>query len=180
MKISYCTNCHNRLWQLQQTLPTNLTFTKVGEVELCVLAYNDSSIEAYLKEHYSDYINSKRLIIKTHIDIKPYSFGYVKNLNHAMGQGHILFNLDADNFIEGVHEELLELKNDEILVTNLSYLKDGRGGRIGISRDNFNRLQGYKDNQQKPDDDDFIYRSLKLGLKLKRGLCIKAPLSNTN
>ena len=78
MKISYCTNCHKRLWQLKQTLPHNLAYTKVGEVELCVLVYNDDTVEPYLIEHYPEYISDGRLNIKTHVEDRPYSFGYVK------------------------------------------------------------------------------------------------------
>lgn len=48
MKVSYLTNCHNRLWQLQQTLPHNLKFTKIDEIEIVVLAYNDDSIKPYI------------------------------------------------------------------------------------------------------------------------------------
>ena len=48
MKVSYLTNCHNRLWQLQQTLHHNVKFTKIDEIEIVVLAYNDDSIKPYI------------------------------------------------------------------------------------------------------------------------------------
>ena len=53
MKISYCTSCGGRLWQLKQTIEHNLSFTKVAEVELCVLAYNDDEVEQYLLDKYA-------------------------------------------------------------------------------------------------------------------------------
>ena len=55
MKISYCTTCKGRLWQLKQTLEHNLSFTKVGEFELCILAYNDDTVEPYLNEAFPEY-----------------------------------------------------------------------------------------------------------------------------
>ncbi len=179
MKISYCTNCHNRLWQLEQTIEHNLSFTKVGEIELCVLAYNDETIEPYLMEHYSNHIADGRLVVKTHDDIKPYSFGYVKNLSHLLGQGRVLFNLDSDNYIDGVDKALITLQDGEILVTSMSYLKDGRGGRIGVTRNTFNQLNGYLDNQRRPDDDDFVFRAMQMGKRLKHAECTKIPISNS-
>ena len=178
MKISYCTNCHKRLWQLKQTLPHNLAYTKVGEVELCVLVYNDDTVETYLIEHYPEYISDGRLNIKTHVEDRPYSFGYVKTLSHAIGVGRVLFNLDADNYIECVHDALLDLQDNEILVTAMSYLKDGRGGRIGVTQSTYKQLGGYLDYQLKPDDDDFIIRAMQLGKRLKRADCVIAPIQN--
>lgn len=66
-----------------------------------------------LLQHIAD----GRLKVKTHHDdYKPldgsdFACGYVKNLSHAMGTGKILFNLDADNFIDNAHELLLQLKS---------------------------------------------------------------------
>lgn len=178
MDITYCLNCHNRLWQLQQTIEHNLQFTKANEVEICILAYNDETVEPYLVENFSEYINDGRLVVKSQTDDKPYTFGYVKNLSHSIGSGRVLFNLDADNYIDGVEQSLYNLKDDEILVTELSYLKDGRGGRIGISRNTFNRLGGYQDNQERPDDDDFVYRAMRAGIRLKRASCKVPPIPN--
>ena len=178
MKISYCTNCHNRLWQLQQTIQHNLQFTVSGKVELCVLAYNDITIEPYLIENFKPYIDDGRLKIKTHSDDKPYTFGYVKNLSHREASGDVLFNLDSDNYIDGVHEDLLTLGDSELLITDKSHLSDGRGGRIGITRRTFNTLGGYRDGQRKPDDEDLITRAIHSGLILRRAKCNIPPLEN--
>ena len=50
MKISFCTTVFKRLFQLKQTLPHNVKFTKVGEVEINILAYNAPSIRIYLEK----------------------------------------------------------------------------------------------------------------------------------
>ncbi len=181
MKISYCTSCGGRLWQLKQTIEHNLSFTKVAEVELCVLAYNDDEVEQYLLDKYAEYIADGRLKIKTHHDdYKPkdgsdFSCGYTKNLSHAMGTGKILFNLDADNFIDNAHEFLLQLKSNQIL-KNIA-LPDGRSGRIGIHRTLFNKVGGYQD-VGRSDDGDFVLRCLKAGAKLLQMDCNLAPISN--
>lgn len=180
MNISYCTNVYGRLWQLKQTLPHNLNFTKTDEVELCVLAYNDDSIEPYLIEHFSDYLNDGRLKIQTHTDDKPYSFGYVKRLSHAMGIGRVLFNLDADNFIDGVHDALLDLTDQQLLRTRYYVLKDGRGGRIGMTRNTYDEIGGYRDprSANTTEDNDLIMRAVIKGKKLCVADCDILPLTN--
>lgn len=182
MKISYCTNCHNRLWQLKQTIDHNISFTKAGEFELCILAYNDDEIEPYLKAHYADYIVDGRLKVRTHhddyvpVDGSSYACGYVKNLAHAMGTGEILFNLDADNFIDNAHELLLDLKPDEV-IKNINN-GDGRSGRIGVYKTMFDKVQGYRD-EGRNDDGDFIQRCLRAGARLKLMDCNIAPIANS-
>ncbi len=183
MLISYCTNCHNRLWQLQKTLEHNLKFLKKGEVELCILAYNDDSIEPFFKKVYPEYLSDKRVKIKNHKDeYKPldgsdYACGYVKHLAHEMGSGTILFNLDADNYIGNVHSYLLNLKPNEIL-NNIPFKFDGRNGRIGIHKTMYDLVGGYED-KGRSDDGYFISKCLKIkGTVLKSINCDIAPISN--
>lgn len=182
MKISYCTVCSNRLWQLKKTLQHNLGFTKVGEFELCVLAYNDDTVLPYLLENYSNYVADGRLKVATHYDdYKPvdgsnFACGYVKNLSHAMGSGEILFNLDADNFIDNAHELLVQLKANQI-IKNRGIIQDGRSGRIGVHRSLYKKVGGYRDTGRN-DDGDFTLRCVKLGAKLIHMECNKAPISN--
>lgn len=176
VKVSYCTTCHKRLWQLKQTIEHNLSFTKAGEIELCILAYNDDDVEPYLKEHYADYIKDGRLKVVTHHEDREFSCGYVKNLAHAMGTGEILFNLDADNFIDNAQDYLLQLKENEVL-KNVVSKQDGRSGRIGVYRTLFDKVCGYRD-VGRSDDGDFVLRCLKAGAKLKPMDCTLAPISN--
>lgn len=181
MKISYCTTCKGRLWQLKQTIEHNLSFMKSGEFELCVLAYNDDTVETYLNQHYAEHIADGRLKVKTHYDnYKPadggdFSCGYVKNLSHEMGIGKVLFNLDADNFIDNAHEHLLKLKTNEV-IKNIG-LPDGRSGRIGVHKALFKKVGGYRD-VGRSDDGDFVLRCLRVGAKLKQMDCNLAPISN--
>lgn len=181
MKISYCTVCCSRLWQLKQTIDHNLNFTKTNEFELCVLAYNDDEVEQYLRDKYAEYIADGRLKVKTHHDDykskdgSDFSCGYTKNLSHAMGTGKILFNLDADNFIDNAHEILLKLKANEVL-KNVG-VPDGRSGRIGVHKSLFKKVGGYKD-LDRSDDGDFVLRCLKTGAKIIKTDCALAPIPN--
>lgn len=181
MIISYCTTCHKRLWQLKQTIDHNLSFTKVGEFELCILAYNDDEVEPYLIKHYSDYIQDRRLRVRTHhddyipVDGSDFACGYVKNLSHEMGIGRILFNLDADNFIGDSHELIQNIEPYQVM-KNIGIL-DGRSGRIAIHRELFYKVGGYRD-VGRSDDGDFIRRCLSIGARLIHVDCSIPPLSN--
>ena len=181
MLVSYCTSCHKRLWQLKLTIDHNLSFTKNGESELCVLAYNDDEVEPYLYKYYANYILDSRLRVKTHFDdYKPldgssFACGYVKNLSHAMACGEILCNLDADNFIGNWHMHVLNLKQDQLL-KNVNK-GDGRSGRIACHKSMFNIVNGYRD-VGRSDDGDFVLRCLRQGAKLIQIDCSIAPISN--
>lgn len=185
MLISYCTTCHNRLWQLKQTLDHNLAFTVAGKVELCVLAYNDAETYRYLRENYAEYIADGRLRAldwrdeKAFADGSRWSCGYVKHLAHLMGRGDVLFNLDADNFIDDdLHTALLSLQSNEILITLQSeWRDDGRSGRIGVHRSMYGKAR-YR-NKGRGDDGDFISQCISQGLKVRQIRCEYKPISNT-
>lgn len=181
MFISYCTVCSHRLWQLKQTINHNLSFTSVGKVELCVLGYNENETEEYLKLTYPEFIQDGRLKVKTHYDdYKPkdgsdFACGWVKNFAHAMGTGKILFNLDADNFIDNAHMYLYYLREDQVL-KNI-YEPDGRSGRIGVHRSLFDRVGGYRD-EGRSDDGDFLSRCTDTGASIVFMNCDLKPISN--
>ncbi|WP_131669833.1 hypothetical protein [Psychrobacter pygoscelis] len=185
MRISYCTTCHKRLWQLKQTIAHNLAYTKTGQVELCILAYNDDETEHYLRDNYADYIEDGRLRVKTHIENKVFadgsrwSCGYVKDLAHKMATGRVLFNLDADNFIDNdLQATLFSLKKDEILITKQSeWQPDGRSGRIGVHHTLYIKVR-YRD-KGRSDDGDFIRRCIQAGAKAKQLRCQYKPIDNT-
>lgn len=178
MKISYCTTCHNRLWQLKHTLLHNLSYTIPNEIEICILIYNDKESYDYLKENYSEYIKTKRLKLLDWRDTNTWSCGYVKHLSHLLGTGKALFNLDADNFIDDtLNSELLTIQPKEIIITKQSEWKDdGRSGRIGIHKDLYGKAK-YRD-RGRSDDGDFISQCIALGAKVKQIPCKIPPISN--
>lgn len=180
MKISYCTTVSNRLWQLEKTLPTNLGRTLAGEVEICILAYNDATVIPWLHEHYPEYMDDGRIRAKLVVEDKPFSFSHTKNLSHQMALGDIVFNLDADNFICNAHSALLKLKEDEILVQTPNRIFDGRSGRIGCYKQVFDQLGGYDETIIRCTDGDFIKRAAKIGKKLIATNCQTTPIPNTN
>lgn len=184
MLISYCITCHGRLWQLIETLKHNLKFTQSGFFEICVLLYNDESAYEYLVGNYKEYLEDGRLRIKVHNEDRVFedgtrwSCGYAKDLSHKMGKGRVLFNLDADNFIDSeLRNSLLDLDANEILITEQSeWLPDGRSGRIGVHRCVYGKVR-YRD-RGRSDDGDFIGQCIGIGLKVKQVSCFYKPISN--
>lgn len=184
MQVSYCTTCHGRLWQLKQTIEHNLAYTKAGAVELCVLAYNDTETYKYLREHYAEHIADGRLRVldwhedKAFADGSTWSCGYVKHLAHLMGTGDVLFNLDADNFVDDdLHTALLSLQFNELLIIKQSeWRADGRSGRIGVHRAMYGKAK-YRD-RGRADDGDFIRQCIEQGAKVKQIRCEHIPIDN--
>ena len=93
-----------------------------------------------------------------------------------MGSGKILFNLDADNFIDNSLEYLVNLKENEI-AHNPPTLGIGHLGRIGVYRSLFDKVGGYRD-VGRADDGDFISRCLNTGARLVKLRCSVPPIDN--
>ena len=184
MRISYCTTCHQRVWQLAKTLPHNTQYLKSGEVELVIVAYNDDSVKPFLQANYADYLGDGRIRVIEHdsdkvfADGRRFSCGYVKDIAHRAGLGNVLFNLDADNFIDDeLHQTLLTLPANTLLITKQSeWLPDGRSGRIGCHKSDYGKIV-YKD-KGRNDDGDFIHQAILARLQIKQIPCKYKPIPN--
>lgn len=181
MILSYCTTCHGRLWQLKQTLPSNLKYTESGKVELFIAIFNDQEVVDYISKHYFDYIHDGRLKYIVINEDRLWSAAYVKNIAHFNSTGSIVFNLDGDNFIDdGLHSTLLKLTENQIVVPNVSNTINGHGaiGRIGMFRTLFNRLGGYKTRIGSSHDGDIVMRAIRMNKQSVRVSCMKEPIDN--
>lgn len=184
MKLSYCTTCYNRLWQIAKTLPYNTQYLKCYEVELVIVAYNDDSILPFLQANYADYLNDGRIRVIEHTEDKIFSdgshwsCGYVKDIAHRQAIGDVLFNLDADNFIDNeLHETLLTLPVNTLLITKQSeWLPDGRSGRIGCHKSDYGKIY-YRD-KGRNDDGDFMLQAHLARIKKIQIPCLIKPIPN--
>lgn len=184
MKLSYCTTCYNRLWQLAKTLPHNTQYLKSGEVELVIVAYNDDSVLPFLQANYADYLNDGRIRVIEHTEDKIFSdgsrwsCGYVKDIAHRAGLGDVLFNLDADNFIDDeLHQTLLTLPANTLLITKQSeWQPDGRSGRIGCHKSDYGKIY-YRD-KGRNDDGDFMLQAHLARIKKIQIPCLIKPIPN--
>lgn len=184
MKLSYCTTCHNRLWQLKKTLPHNVQYLKSNEIELVIVAYNDDSVMPFLQANYADYLCDGRIRVIEHNEDKIFadgsrwSCGYVKDIAHRAALGDVLFNLDADNFIDDeLHRALLSLPSNTMLITKqIDWRPDGRSGRIGCHKSDYGKIR-YRD-KGRNDDGDFMTQAHLAKLKFIQIPCKLKPIPN--
>ena len=184
MKISYCTTCQGRLWQLKKTINHNLRYTSVGEVELLILFYNDYHASIELAAEFQAAIADGRLRIinrtenVTFKDGSTWSYGYTKDIVHMAAYGDVLFNLDADNFIDDtLHHTLLNLQPNEVVITKQSeWSTDGRSGRIGLHKSLYGVVR-YGDDGRR-DDIELMNQCVGQRVKFREVSCKYTPVPN--
>lgn len=171
-RISFCTTCKNRFWQLYQTLPVNLEAIRAdGNSELVLVNYNsqdelDKWVRAYVKP-----VIKLGIVRYIHEQTEPYFHcSKAKNIAHFAARGRFVVNLDADNFIgetipvwRGIWAE----NRDTIIQGFCGDFADGTYGRIGLSKARFLALGGY-DEEMLPfahQDRDLISRAKAFGLR---------------
>ena len=174
MKLSFCTTCKERLWQLCQTFPANLEAVRAdGCSEIVLVNYNsndglDDWIRQFLPEIKSG------LLRYIHEQSQPhFHASRAKNLAHFAATGEYVISLDGDNFIGEtitVWRQIWNNHRDALIHGFCGEFGDGTYGRIGLPRNRFLVLGGY-DESFLPfghQDRDLIARGRALGLRLFR------------
>lgn len=169
-QISYCTTCKGRLWQLRQTLTTNLTSLD-DDSEIVLLNYHSTDeLDDYIKDTFPSELDNGRLrYYKLITPVDGFDMAFAKHIAHTLGNARVLFNLDADNFIGDTAIELKNLDDVTLLIANkIEGTSTSRGGRIGITSKSYKRIGGYNPKVlgMIGDDGVFIKRALNMGLKL--------------
>ncbi len=146
MRVSYCTTCHARLWQLALTLFDNLDRLRDDE-EIVLLDYGSpDGLSRFVEssERCRHAINRGQLTY-AYTRADRHHCSLAKNLAHRLGRGDLLVNVDADNNIQGMREvidEYFARPIDEVIL----HMDDGTAGafgRICIPRYWFYTLGGY-------------------------------------
>jgi hypothetical protein len=149
MRISFCTACMNRCYQLKETLPRNLELiAEWPDVEIVVLNYNSSDgMHDWMTSNYGH--NPSRFPQLTYARQRSalrFHAPRAKNLAHKIASGDVLVNLDADNFIgrsvEILRERFLSSEADVVHLWS-GIWGDGTYGRIALRRTAFYELGGY-------------------------------------
>lgn len=183
MLVSYCTSCKGRLWQLLQTLPSNVKKLKEIDAEWIIFDNHcpDNTAEEILKFPLVRILfEQEKIKIFKLMNDYPFSMPLSKNLSHSQGIGNYLFNLDADNFITESFKDLGSLRRNEFL-WSASYADNGTMGRLGVKREDFYELQGYDLALYGAgyDDIDFKDRLLMKGLNFQKETFCRTPIQNT-
>ena len=181
-KISFCTTCKGRLWQLEQTLPKNLSLLNDNS-EIILLDYKSpDNLKEYIFSKFFRYLENGKLKYFEMVEDYAYTSAYAKNVAHRLATGNILFNLDADNFIyDGLIYELKSLKDNQLLLPRLGIENEGTLGRIGYTKNTFYKLNGYNENivGMKGDDGNLRIRAFELGINVITASYIISTIQNS-
>lgn len=195
-KISYCTTCKGRTFQLKETLRANMEMEAGNpNVEFVVLDYDSrDGLQEWLAENFSEELKSGRLVYGRHAPAEHFHFAHAKNLAHRLASGDILCNLDADNFLAPGYSQWLDkqfTKHPHSVVTpQLLTASDmatealkrvalkqaaptgGLGGRLALRSDDFIKLGGYDERIEgwAGDDLNLALRARDAGLR-----CVITP-----
>lgn len=180
MKVSYCTTCKNRLWQLSKTIFFNMQKINLSDdAEMILIDYqsNDGLKEFIIKNFQKDLDSGKLKYFKAMHSHDYFYMSHAKNIAHCMATGEVLFNLDADNYIGIVHDELLLLKEKTLLVDGIC--KEDRGGRIGVSKVDYMAMRGYSEILSNYEDMDFVLRCKFNGYHIIKSKDQTLPIPNS-
>lgn len=169
-RVSYCSVCYGRLWQLAFTLKDNLENLKDDE-ELVLVDYNspdDTMIFVLGTKFFIKYIEEGKFKFIKVLEVDKFHCPKAKNIAHRFGQGQILVNLDVDNFLIKMRDKIDKAFNKDInsiLHMNIEAL-GGAFGRIALSKNNFYKLGGYNEEllAHSHQDTDLINRAKAMNL----------------
>jgi len=173
-KISICTTCMDRLDDLKMTLPKNIEDNiDYPNIEFVVLDYNSfDGLADWIKSDMQTYIDQGILNFYRTDEPKTYSMAHSRNIAFKLAQGHIINNVDADNFTEKGFAKYLNLLAHQV-PEQAVFAKGKRmlHGRLGFYKNEFiNLLGGYDEigliQGYGHDDKDLLHRAFGLNFQM--------------
>jgi len=173
-KISFCTTCMDRLYNLKETLPVNLILEEgYPFLEFVILDYNSKDgLGDWVKNNMMEHIESGRVSYYRTVEPEYFSMSHSRNIAFKVADGDIVFNIDADNYLakdsenppEEPHSYLLNRMANDAEGRKIIFAKGKRSmhGRIGFYKDEFiNDLGGYDEELlgYGHDDHDLVQRA---------------------
>lgn len=164
MIVSLCTVCKNRASHYRQTILKNIRDNEVnGNVEFLLLDYNsDDDLEEWVKANLGSYIESGLLSYYKTFDPQYFHRSHSRNMAFRLAKGNLICNVDADNYVgQGFADYLI----NEFSINNNVFLCAGgetdgipypdMGGRICVSKNDFNAVGGYDEDMCNYGYEDF-------------------------
>lgn len=148
-KISLCTVCMNRLYQLKETLPKNISDNlEYGSLEFVVLDYNSNDgLEDWIVTHMAEYLKIGVLKYLRTTEPKYFLRSHSKNIVHKHSSGDIVCNVDADNFIgsgfAAYINDVFNRHKDCYLSVDRKKSSPDFYGRICLWKADFWKINGY-------------------------------------
>lgn len=171
-KISFCTTCMNRQYNLKYTLPENIKNSKTyPNVEFVVLDYNSKDkLEKWIKHRMMEHIESGKLVYYKTTEPEYFSMSHSRNVAFKVASGEIVNNVDADNYMFNIDhplenclaEQINRMANDCEEKVIFAKGKRGMHGRIGFYKKEFIELLGGYDESLEGyghDDHDLVKRA---------------------
>jgi glycosyltransferase involved in cell wall biosynthesis len=173
-KISFCTTCMGRLYNLKETLPKNIEDNKdYPHLEFVVLDYNSNDgLWQWMAENMMEHIESGLISYYRTIEPTHFSMAHSRNIAFKVANGEIVNNLDADNFTTNPDYSVNEcwafylnrMANECGEKVIFSKGKRGMHGRIGFYKKEFIEILGGYDEDllgYGHDDHDLVQRAWK-------------------
>lgn len=161
-KISFCTTCKNRSYDLKETYLQNiLNNSNYKNSEFILINYNsEDDLDKWVKKNLKEYIKSGKVKYYKNNTFKTFIMGHAKNCSHKFATGNILVNLDADNLTgEGFASYINEIFNKYRKVVVVTNTSDGSNGRVCVKKEDFYSVNGYDERFiYASDESDFIWR----------------------
>jgi hypothetical protein len=170
-KITICTTCMNRTYDLKSTYIKNLEICKkYPNIDCVLLNYNSKDdLDDFVQNELQSYIDSGLLNYYKTTEPEFYEMGHSRNIAFKLGNGDIVNNIDADNYLQDYYIKIINLlaqnNND-----NTIFVKGKRmmHGVLGIYKSKFLELGGYDEDLSGYgyDDHDLVNRFMALGGKM--------------
>jgi FkbM family methyltransferase len=178
-KISFCTTCMDRLYNLKETLPVNMKDNEnYSNLEFVILNYNSKDeLEQWVKDNLMEHIESGRVSYYKTTEPAEFSMAHSRNIAFKVAQGEIVNNLDADNYTfspnyspeECFASYINRLANQQKEKVIFAKGKRGMHGRIGFYKKEFMEILGGYDEGIKGyghDDHDLVHRAWSLNFTM--------------
>lgn len=173
-KISFCTTCMGRLYNLKETLPKNIKDNAdYPNIEFVILDYNsDDGLWKWMAQNMMQHIEDGTVVYYRTTQPKYFSMAHSRNIAFKVSTGDIVNNLDADNYIVNPNIETSEcwasylnrMANDCTEKVIFAKGKRSMHGRIGFYKNDFINLLGGYDEEllgYGHDDHDLVQRAWK-------------------
>lgn len=181
-RITVCTTCMNRLYDLRQTLPVNLEDNRdYSNAQFLLLDYGGTDgVGDWVKAEMMDYIRSGRLVFYRTDDPKHFCPNHSRNLSFRLATKGLVVNVDTDNYM---HKGFLHRLNQcasmcerRLLILPENFLPKGSKnlslkGRFALYKEDIEVLRGFDedlDHGYGMDDINFIFRALVARFRIAR------------
>lgn len=169
-KISLCSTCMDRTYDLSKTVPKNIIDNSdYPNLELVLLNYGSKdNMEEWVKKNLMKEIGSGLVrYVKVLDKIEYYSMSHSRNVAFKAATGDIVNQIDADNYTNKGFADVIN-KMADVCPEKALFSKGKKlcHGRVGFYRSEFiSELGGYNEQLEGYgfDDKDIMYRAMCLG-----------------